>query len=333
MPLVPVSSYRAPFGFGNGHVQTVYPALFRRVDVMTGRRERLELADGDFLDLDWGEVEGDRKGLVVISHGLEGDSRQAYVQGMARAMEGRGWDVLAWNFRGCSGEPNRLARSYHSGVTEDLDAVLRHVWAETCYERVALIGFSLGGNVVLKYLGEVGGGVDERICGAVTFSVPCDLASSAECLAAWGQRVYMRRFLSRLTGKIRGKMISHPGEVKDAGLDAMGNFYDFDGAYTAPLHGFAGAEDYWERCSSRRVLGDIRVPTLLVNAADDPFLGERCYPVEEAEASDWFWFEGPQRGGHVGFVPRDRGGVYWSEIRAGEFLDEVRARTRASFEC
>ncbi|MEM8955453.1 MAG: alpha/beta fold hydrolase [Verrucomicrobiota bacterium] len=326
MPIVEPAGYRAPFGFGNGHVQTVYPAVFRRVGVVTGRRERLDLADGDFLDLDWGDggVEGAGRELVVILHGLEGDSRQAYVQGMASFMRDRGWDVLAWNFRGCSGEMNRLARSYHSGATEDMESVLGHVWAGARYERVALIGFSLGGNVVLKYLGEQGEDLDERICGAVAFSVPCDLASSAACLAARGQRVYMRRFLKRLTGKMRAKMALHPDEVKDEGLDGMRNFYDFDDAYTAPLHGFAGATDYWERCSSRRVLGGIRVPTLLVNAADDPFLGAACYPQEEAEASQWFYLEVPRQGGHVGFVPRDRGGAYWSEMRAGGFLDGVR---------
>jgi predicted alpha/beta-fold hydrolase len=149
------------------------------------------------------------------------------------------------------------------------------------------------------------------------------LASSAERLAGFWQRVYMRRFMKRLSGKMRAKMVSHPEAVKDVGLAKMRTFCDFDDGYTAPLHGFAGAEDYWEQCSSRRVLGRIRVPALLVNAMDDPFLGAECYPREEAEGSDRFYFEAPRQGGHVGFVPQDRGGEYWSEVRAGEFLERV----------
>lgn len=324
VPFIASSSYRAPLGFASGHVQSIYPALFRRVPRVTGRRERIETPDGDFLDLDWSAsaATGHGRSLAVLSHGLEGDTSQPYMQGMAAALQRRGWDILAWNLRGCSGEPNRLARSYHSGATEDLQTVLDHVFATERYARVALVGFSLGGNLTLKYLGDAGGNADPRLCGAVAFSVPCDLASSAAKLAGFSQRIYMRRFLTCLKTKIRQKIEAHPGEVNAEGLDSMRTFHDIDDRFTAPLHGFASAEDYWERCSSVRVVGEIRIPTLLVNALDDPFLGAECYPRAEADASDRFFFESPGKGGHVGFVPRNRAGEYWSESRAAAFLNK-----------
>ncbi len=322
MPSIATSTYLAPPGFGSGHLQSIYPSVFRRVARVTGRRERIETPDGDFLDLDWSAPAGEGSRLAVLSHGLEGDSSQPYMQGMAAALNRRGWDILAWNFRGCSGEPNRFARSYHSGATEDLQTVLDHVFEMKRYARVALVGFSLGGNLTLKYLGDAGGDADPRLCRAAAISVPCDLASSAEKLAGFSQRLYMRRFLKCLRKKILEKADAHPGEVNRAGLAGMRTFRDIDERYTAPLHGFASAEDYWERCSCKRVLRQIRVKTLLVNAMDDPFLGAGCYPREEAEASDHFFFEAPGQGGHVGFVPRDRAGEYWSESRVAEFLDD-----------
>ena len=323
MPFLDSSSYRAPLGFGNGHVQTVYPALFRRVEPVTIHRERIELADGDFLDLDWSSTPGESSGkrLAILSHGLEASSGQSYVQGMAAALVRRGWDVLAWNFRGCSGEPNRLLRSYHSGSSDDLRTVLDHCLSRCRHEQIALVGFSLGGNVTLKLLGEWGDAVDSRVTGAVAFSVPCDLASSAEKMAGFSQGIYMRRFLKDLRKKIRQKQAAFPESVDLEGLDRIKTFREFDGRYTASMNGFADAEDYWERCSSRNVLKGIRIPALLVNASDDPFRGPACFPRAEAEASDHFYFERPRNGGHIGFVPRDRSGEYWSEIRAAAFLD------------
>jgi predicted alpha/beta-fold hydrolase len=312
------STYRAPWGFGNGHVQTIFPALFRRVPVITRRRERISTPDGDFLDLDW-HTEVNRTRLAILSHGLEGDTTNTYIQGMAHALARADWDVLAWNFRGCSGEPNRLLRSYHSGATEDLAAVIAH--APERYTRLALVGFSLGGNMTLKYLGEPG--PDPRVAGAVAYSVPCDLASSAHQLEGFFHRIYMSRFLRSLRGKVREKMTRFPGRLDDTGLDAMRTFREFDGAYTAPMNGFASAEDYWTRASSRPALERITVPTLLVNALDDPFLPPACFPVAEARASRSFFLETPRSGGHVGFVSFNARKEYWSERRAVEFLGEV----------
>jgi len=320
MPLIARSTYVPPFGFGNGHVQTIFPALWRRVPLITRERERITTPDGDFLDLDWDA--GNRASrLVILSHGLESDSRNPDVQGMAAAFRRAGWDVLAWNLRGCGGEANRLLRSYHSGATEDLEAVIGHALATGRYQRVALVGFSLGGNMTLKYLGDLAGAVDARIAGAVAFSVPCDLASSSLQLEKMINRIYMRRFLIQLRRKIREKILRFPGELGEEGLDAMRTFREFDGAYTAPLHGFRSAEDYWERASSRPVLSRIAAPALLVNARNDPFLAPPCFPEEEARGSSFFHLEIPRSGGHAGFVSFNARNEYWSESRAVEFLE------------
>ncbi len=320
MPLIAPSDYRAPFLLGNGHLQTVYPSLFRRVKWVPYRRERMDTPDGDFLDLDWLSVGAAR--VAILSHGLEGNTQRAYMRGMARALNRAGWDVLAWNFRGCSGEPNRLLKSYHSGKSEDLHTVIEHVLRPKRYHSVALVGFSMGGNITLKYLGERGEGLAPEIQGAVTFSVPCDLASASEELARPGNQIYMRRFLKMLRQKIRDKMTLFPGQIDDDEFVHIRNFRDFDERYTAPLNGFAGAEDYWEKCSSRPFLPNIRIPALLVNARNDPFLSPRCYPEDIARENPCLYVEMPVSGGHVGFVQWNREGIYWSEQRAVQFLEE-----------
>ncbi len=319
MPIIEPSSYRSPQGLVGGHFQTIYPALFRTVNQITTQSERIETHDGDFLDLNWRVSEGCSR-LAILTHGLEGDASNTYIQGMAAAFFRNGWDVLAWNFRGCSQEPNRLLRSYHSGETGDLQTVIAHALSTGRYGQLGLVGFSLGGNVTLKYLGDLGSAVDRRVVAAVAFSVPCDLASSSRKLEKFTNRIYMHRFLVGLRKKIREKMQRFPGELTDEGLDKMRTFREFDGAYTAPIHGFLSAEDYWQQASSRPVLPGIALPTLLVNARNDPFLAPACFPFEEAATSRWFHFEAPASGGHVGFVSLNKQNQYWSETRALEFL-------------
>jgi len=316
MPLLAESGFVAPWWLPGGHVQTIVPSLWRKVALLTDREERLELKDGDFLDLRWHGQGGER--LAILSHGLEGDAEAAYIQGMARALAGEGWDVLAWNYRGCSGEMNRLPRFYHSGATEDLAAVVAHALAVHPARKVDLVGFSLGGNMTLKYLGEVGGKVSPRLGRAVAFSVPCDLACSSRTLTtAFNREVYMRRFIVSLADKVRAKAEMFPDELDPSRLKGVKTFRDFDDRFTAPLHGFRDAEDYWARSSSRPFLPAIRVPALLVNAGNDPFLGPRCYPREEARESEWFHLEVPRDGGHVGFGGL---GPNWAEERAVRFL-------------
>ena len=190
MPLVSSSTYRPPLLFRSAHLQTIYPAIFRKVPVVTNERERIETPDGDFLDLDWFR-NNDSDRLVILSHGLEGNSQQAYIQGMARVFSKAGWNVLAWNFRGCSGEVNRRLQSYHSGATGELEIILNHVFEREQFRRIALVGFSLGGNVTLKHLGDCDQELDTRIKTAVAISVPCDLTSSSIRLEAFQNRIYM----------------------------------------------------------------------------------------------------------------------------------------------
>ncbi|MEO7932883.1 MAG: alpha/beta fold hydrolase [Chthoniobacterales bacterium] len=319
MPLLSGSSFRPACGLGNGHVQTIWPVLFRRLPNITNQRERLDLPDGDFLDLDWARHEvipHVRRRLVILTHGLESSSCDVSIQGMAAAFYEAGWDVLAWNMRGCSGEPNRLPRFYHSGETRDLAAVIDHV--STSYDEVGLIGFSLGGNIILKYLAEPN--IAPSITGAVTFSVPCDLASSVDRLDAPDGRIYTRRFIRSLRAKIHEKKRHFPAEFDVTRLETMRTFHEFDSAYTAPLHGFSSAEDYWRRASCLPVLGRIRVRTLLVSAINDPFLSPACLPFAAARESDFLHLETPASGGHCGFISSRCPTVGWPETRALEFL-------------
>jgi predicted alpha/beta-fold hydrolase len=320
MPLITSSSYEAPPLLRDGHALTVFPTLSRRVDGVDYQRSRLELVDGDFLDLDVSSAGAGR--AVVISHGLEGHTDRAYVKGMVRAFNRAGWDAVAWNFRGSSGEPNRLLKFTHSGATEDLGAVVDAVRGWRRYRTLALVGFSLGGNLTLKYLGERGDQVPSEIRAAVAFSVPCDLRGAAERMGAWGNRIYMRRFMADLRERMEVKARQFPGKLDLSDYDRMKTFREFDDRYTAPLHGFADAEEYWRRSGSGSVVGGIRVPTLLVNAEDDPFLSDTCFPRETAGASEWFYLESPRRGGHVGFVQFTEEGDYWSERRAVGFVGE-----------
>lgn len=319
MPLIGKSTYRAPIFLGNGHVQTIFPQLLRRVRTVDYQRERIATPDGDFLDLDWSRI-GARR-LTILSHGLEGNSSRTYIQGMVRALNQEGWDALAWNFRGCSGEPNATLRFYHSGATEDLQTVIEHVLQQRAYTAMALVGFSLGGNMILKYLGECAQRVPSIISGAVVFSVPCDLTAGSVQMARPENALYMKRFLHMLHEKIRAKMITLPGQIHDDGYERIKSFQQFDDRYTAPLHGFKSAADYWQRASSSPLIPFIRVPTLLVNAQNDPFLAGDCYPVREAEANPDFFLEMPASGGHVGFVTFNATGRYWSEARALAFLN------------
>jgi predicted alpha/beta-fold hydrolase len=320
MPLIHQSSYNAPFLLRNGDLQTIYPAVMRKLSHTLYKRERIYTPDDDFLDLDWLRISS-RK-LVILSHGLEGSTYRPYIVGMATLMNRHGWDALAWNYRGCSGESNLRLRMYHNGSIDDLDCVVRHALGTGMYDAVALVGFSLGGNLTLMYLGGMADTLDTRIRGSVAFSVPCDLKAGATRLASTKNWLYMQQFLVSLHEKIKRKMKLMPGAIDDDGFDRIRDFKGFDDRYTAPIHGFKNAEDYWEQCSSARFLSAIRVPTLIVNAFDDPFLASECYPIEQAKESPYVHLEIPLNGGHVGFVQFNEDGTYWSENRAVEFLEQ-----------
>jgi len=315
------SDFHPPAYFRNGHLQTIVGALLPRRLNVAFRRERLEMPDGDFLDLDWAATSRNR--LAILSHGLEGSTRGAYIQGMATALNNAGWDALAWNFRGCGEEGNRLPRYYHSGETGDLSAVVRR--AAELYDRIALIGFSLGGNLTLKYLGEAP--PHPSIIAGVAISAPVDLKSSAGQLdTRLDNRIYLRRFITSLVAKIEAKAVRFPDHFDLSGIRQVATFGEFDNRFTAPLHGFRDAEDYWTRASSRQFLPGIEVPTLLLNARNDPFLAPECFPYPEAAASPHVFLETPESGGHVGFLDFKNGIQPWSERRVMEFLQKAVCR-------
>lgn len=299
-----------------GHWETIIPHIFRRVKPVGYARERIDTPDGDFLDLDWSA--GSSEKLVIFSHGLEGSSRAKYIQGMIPLFIERGFDALAWNCRTCGGEMNRTARFYHSGASYDLATVIDHVLKNKQYKEIYLVGFSMGGNITLKYLGEKSAAADSRIKKAVVFSVPLDLQSSTERMTGGMGAVYTRKFVRTLNKKLKLKK----EELAKLGIDISGahkiwDFKTWDGRFTAPLHGFKSAEDYYTKSSSRPVLKDIRVPTLIVNAKNDPFLGEACFPTEELRAHPFVKLEIPESGGHVGF---QKNGRFESERYALEFI-------------
>jgi len=299
----------------NEHWETVIPSMFFKVKKELFTRERKELPDGDFLDIDWRRT-GNRK-CLVITHGLEGGSDRYYVKRTAQYFSDRGWDIAAWNCRSCSGEMNRLPRFYHHGDTPDLEVVVNEV-LEKGYQEVVLMGYSMGGSMSLKFLGEKQR--DVRIKAAVTFSVPCNLRDSAVQLTKKENRLYEQRFLKKLIEKIKIKAEQHE-EVSADGVDELTDFDAFHDRYTAPLHGFADKEAFFEAATCDQHLLNIKVPTLIVNAQNDPMLGEPCYPKELAEMSDKVYLEIPKIGGHTGFTLSGKPHSYMEE-RAEWFLKE-----------
>ncbi|MGN6645528.1 MAG: YheT family hydrolase [Cytophaga sp.] len=318
MPLIQ-STYKRPLFLAGKHLETIYPALFRPEAQLVTETERLELPDGDFLDLDW--YRQGSPSLMILSHGLEGSSKSQYARWMAKRLFTEGYDVLVWNYRGCSDTPNRLMRFYHSGDTQDLRTMLNLAVFPKSYQHLVLVGFSVGGNITLKYLGEQENDLDSRLVCAITFSVPTDLTAGAAHLAKWESAVYMNRFMQSLKRKVREKAMRYP-TLDPEPLSGMRTFDLFDEMYTAPLHGFTNAREYWRLNSSRYYISKIKLPTLLVTAANDPFLTPECYPIEEAKKMPHFSLEIPKHGGHCGFAQFNNTGFYWSEDRCVEFVQQ-----------
>ena len=295
-------------GLGNPHLQTLWGPLWRRVKPMERPRERVWLDDGDFLDLDWYGPHQVDAPLVLVLHGLTGSSNSPYVAGLQQALAQEGWASVALNWRGCSGEPNLLSRSYHSGASEDLASVVAHLRALRPLAPLYAVGYSLGGNVLLKYLGE--SGHNSELLGAVAVSVPFRLDECADRIGMGFSKVYQRHFMREMLAYIRDKQrhFQHEGmseglaELAALGsLENMRTFWDFDGRVTAPLNGFVDAKDYYRRASSRYFLGEIRTPTLIIQSEEDPFVFKHSLP-EADELSSSTQFELQAKGGHVGFV-------------------------------
>lgn len=308
--------YNRPFFFFNAHVETIFPSLLRTITLQPYQRERIATPDNDFLDLDW--LKQRSSDLVIISHGLEGNTQRAYIKGMARALYQQGYDILAWNYRGCSEEMNKAVRFYHSGATDDLSTVIDHAHSLGQYKQIYLVGFSLGGNLTLKYLGE-NRTRPESIKKSITFSVPLDLHTSCEKISRPSNWIYSQRFLKSLRKKVidKSKIMR---EIDIRGLAKVKTLREFDDHFTGPIHGFKDALDYYHQCSAIRFIEQISIPTLIISAANDPFLSPECYPHQMVMNHPNVSFESPDYGGHVGFTQFSKNGLYWSEQRAIDFL-------------
>lgn len=310
-----ISSFKTPVWQWNGHIQTVYPSLFRKINVPYVR-ERVHLPDGDFLDLDW--LRGGNAKLVIITHGLEGDSTRHYVTGMAQLFHQNGFDALGWNCRSCSGEINRLPRFYHHGDANDLKFVVEY--AAAAYEEIILVGFSMGGSLTLRYLGENSAQVIPQVKKSIVASVPLDLPSSVKELDKPGKRFYMNRFIQKLEKKIRIKEEMFPNHpiLTTQDYHLIKNFEDFDNRYTAPLHGYADCHDFYKKASVKPLLPEIQVPTRILQAINDPFLTPECLELGRVSRNSPVELKLTKQGGHVGFMQANRP-TTWAEEMALDF--------------
>ncbi|MBI4742926.1 MAG: hydrolase [Betaproteobacteria bacterium] len=302
---LPAAPYRAPKWLPGGHAQTIYPLLIKP-EPPPFRRGRWETPDGDFIDLDWKSTSlpsavDQSAPLVVLFHGLEGSSDSHYAISLMRALSAVGWDGVVVHFRGCSGQINRLPRAYHSGDSEEIDWILRRLKQQFPARPLYAVGVSLGGNALLKWLGERGSGAGELIRAAAAISAPLDLTACGHHLGRGFNRVYTQHFLHTLKRNAAAKLQLFPDIFDAKRMHAACTLYQFDDAVTAPLHGFAGADDYWLRASSKPWLAAIRLPTLLLNALNDPFLPADALPAAD-QLSSSVTAEFPRQGGHVGFV-------------------------------
>jgi len=319
MPVTYNDSYSAPFLLKGKHVETIYPALLRSVSQMPScERHAVTLDDGDELFYDHYKVSSDK--VVIISHGLEGSSVKPYVKGMAKAMVRNGYDVIAWNFRSCHGGMNKTQRFYHSGATEDLDVIADI--ANKQYKEVYLVGFSLGANLILKYAGETISQKHNQIKKFAAICAPLDLKKGSISIGKMSNIVYAKRFLLSLKNKIKIKEKLMPGKMDIKSLPKVKTLYDFDDFFTAPLHGFKDADDYYEQCSSINFIDNISKPTLVLNALNDPMLPEETFDISKFNSLKSVTLELTKSGGHCGFPYSDKDGYYWSEKRILQFFND-----------
>ncbi|AWW32833.1 alpha/beta hydrolase [Echinicola strongylocentroti] len=319
MPLIKHSSYPGPpILYFNGHFETILPSVFRKITGVVYQRERIDTADRDFLDLDWSRV-GSKK-LLIISHGLEGNSARHYVTGLVKLFNQHQVDALAWNNRSCSGEMNRQQVLYHHGASHDLKTVIEHVLATGEYTDIYLAGISMGGAQTLKYLGEEGSALPNPIKKAAVYSTPCNLPDSAATLRFTKNIFYKNKFLAKLKVKMAEKAKQFPGIIDEVLLQTVNDFDKFDDHFTAKLHGYRNGQDFYHAVSPDNWMEEISVPTLIVNAQNDPLLIDRCYPIQLAAQHEMVYLEMPKRGGHTGFAVK-RKEFSWAEERLLEFLN------------
>jgi predicted alpha/beta-fold hydrolase len=325
-PAQPASPYRAPRWLAGGHAQTIWPYRLRRVNVPL-RRERVETPDRDFWDFDWLDAEAAPDApVVVLFHGLEGGSMSHYARALLVALARRSWRGVVPHFRGCGGEPNRLPRAYHSGDHEEIGAMLTAVRARIApAATLYAVGVSLGGSALLNWLGRAGTDAGSTLRAAAAVSAPLDLMAAGIAIGKGMNRIYARHFLATLKPKSLAIAKRFPGLLDAAKIRRARTLYEFDDVVTAPLHGFAGTRDYWTRASSKPWLAGIGVPTLVLNARNDPFIPSHSLPTER-DVSPFVTLEQPRHGGHAGFAHgRFPGSVDWLPGRLLHYFDTAGA--------
>lgn len=322
----PSNPYRAPRWLPGGHLQTLYGVLFAHSKI-GWKRERWDTPDGDFIDVDRLSGAADAP-VVVLFHGLEGGSGSHYAGALARELERRAWRGAVVHFRGCSGEPNRLPRAYHSGDAEEIGWILRRCAAEARGTPLFAAGVSLGGNALLKWLGE-DAEANRVLLAAAAVSAPVDLMAAGDALGRGFNLVYTRAFLATMKRKAEAKLARFPGLFDGGAMRRARTLREFDDVVTAPLHGFRDTDDYWTRASAKPLLKRIQVPTLLLNARNDPFLPAAALPGP-SDASGAVRLEFPDEGGHAAFVsPPFPGDIAWMPRRITAFFEEAMAARKA----
>jgi len=313
--------YRSALWLRGAHAQTIIPATVIPTKLPAYRRERLSTPDRDFIDLDWVDVATKTAPLLILFHGLEGNSHSHYARSFMSAAGARGWRAVVPHFRGCSGEINWAPRFYHSGDSTEIGWIVERIAERFPEAPLHAAGISLGANALLRWLGEEPVESQRRLRSAAAISAPLDLAAGGHALGHGFNLVYTRSFLRTLKSKCLVKLTQFPGLFDRAAMLESRNLYEFDNIVTAPLHGYRDTEDYWRRAASKTVLGEIVVKTLVLNALNDPFLPASALP-QPAQVSRSVHLEFPREGGHVGFYARNAG-MRWLPERVIHFLEHA----------
>lgn len=315
MPIINSEEYLPNILHRNGHLGTLIPHIFNSSRIPDFQRERLDTPDNDFLDVD--KMISGNDQLAILCHGLEGSASSNYIAGMSSLLAKNRFDIIAINYRGCSGEMNRNLRMYHSGATDDIDLVVSNYKSK--YASIVLIGYSLGANMVIKYVGESKYIKTNKIISAVGISAPCDLAACSEVISKPSNYLYEKRFLISLIKKLKVKAKLYPDQIDLERVKQVKTLRDFDDHFTGPIHGFKDAAEYYEINSSNRYLNGITIPTMIINAYNDPFLDSNKFPIKWAQDSEYVHLSVPKYGGHVGFM--GLGQKYsWADIKALDFI-------------
>ncbi len=317
MPIIDSQDYKPSALYRSAHLGTLIPHFSGNIKIKSFSRRRINTPDGDFLDVDIIDKENDR--LAVLCHGLEGSSDSNYIHNIAALLNENNFDIAAMNYRGCSGEMNKKLRMYHSGATDDIDLVISSL--ESNYSSIVLFGYSLGANMVIKYAGESAFTKSPKLKAVVGISAPCDLAACSDVISKPANYIYEKRFLISLMEKVNEKAKLFADEINRNDLKKVKNLRDFDEYFTGPIHGFSGAQEYYELNSSNRFLEGITIPSLIINALNDPFLDASIFPRAQAQESEHLHLVIPRYGGHVGFKGT-RNKYSWADLKAKEFINE-----------